>query len=78
MCIRDSHTYSTAFNVNVQPVVTGHGAFGGDSAFNRHQVSGDDVTINGTGLLNIKEIQIVDENGTALANVPKIVLPVPA
>ena len=72
-----NHTYSTAFNVNVQPVVTGHGAFGGDSAFNRHIVSGDDVTINGTGLLNIKEIQIVDENGTALANVPKIVLPSP-
>ena len=72
-----NHTYSTAFNVNVQPVVTGHGAFGGDNAFNRHQISGDDVTINGTGLLNIKEIQIVDETGTALANVPKIVLPSP-
>ena len=72
-----NHAYSTAFNVNVQPVITGHGAFGGDSAFNRHQVSGDDVTINGTGLLNIKEIQIVDENGTALANAPKFVLPHP-
>ncbi|MDE2680518.1 MAG: hypothetical protein OSB29_04040 [Verrucomicrobiota bacterium] len=72
-----NHIYGTAFNVNVQPVVTGHGAFGGDNAFNRHQVSGDDVTINGTGLLNIKEIQIVDENGTALANAPKFVLPHP-
>jgi len=70
--------YSTAFNVNVQPFVTGHGAFGGDSAFNRHQVSGDDVTIDGTGLLAVTEIEIVDENGTALTNTPKIVLPHPS
>jgi hypothetical protein len=70
-------TYSTAFNVNVQPFVTGHGAFGGDGAFNRHQVSGDDVTINGSGFLAVTEIQIVDENGTALSIVPKIVLPHP-
>jgi hypothetical protein len=70
-------TYSTAFNVNVQPFVTGHGAFGGDGAFNRHQVSGDDVTINGSGFLAVTQIEIVDENGTALSNTPKIVLPHP-
>jgi hypothetical protein len=72
-----NHTYSTAFNVNVQPFVTGHGAFGGDGAFNRHQVSGDDVTINGSGFLAVTQIEIVDENGTALSNTPKIVLPHP-
>ena len=76
----DNHTYSSTFNVNVQPVVTGHGSFGGDGAFNRHQISGDDVTINGSGLLNIKEIQIVDENGTGSWGdyiTAKIVLPHP-
>jgi hypothetical protein len=72
-----NHTYSTAFNVNVQPEVTGIGAFGGDNAFNRHQISGDDVTIDGTGLLAVTQIEIVDENGTALTNTPKIVLPHP-
>jgi hypothetical protein len=40
-------------------------------------VSGDDVLITGSGLLAIKEIQIVDENGTALGNFPKIILPHP-
>jgi hypothetical protein len=72
-----NHTYSTAFNVNVQPSITGLGAFGGNNAFNREQKSGDDVTMTGTGLLAIKEIVIVDENGTALSNTPKIVLPHP-
>ncbi len=72
-----NHTYSTAFNVNVQPSITGLGAFGGNNAFNREQKSGDDVTMTGTGLLAIKEIIIVDENGTALGNTPKIVLPHP-
>jgi hypothetical protein len=72
-----NHTYSTAFNVNVQPSITGLGAFGGNNAFNREQISGDDVTMTGTGLLAIKEIVIVDENGTALSNTPKIVLPHP-
>jgi hypothetical protein len=72
-----NHTYSTAFNVNVQPSITGLGAFGGNTAFNRDQKSGDDVTMTGTGLFAIKEIIIVDENGTALANTPKMVLPHP-
>ena len=72
-----NHTYSTAFNVNVQPSITGLGAFGGNNAFNREQKSGDDVTMTGAGLLAIKEIIIVDENGTALGNTPKIVLPHP-
>jgi hypothetical protein len=63
--------------VNVQPSITGLGAFGGNNAFNREQKSGDDVTMTGTGLLAIKEIVIVDENGTALSNTPKIVLPHP-
>ena len=72
-----NHTYGTTFNVNVQPAIGGLGAFGGDSAFNREQQLGDDVSMTGTGLLNIKEIEIVDENGTALANTPKIVLPHP-
>jgi hypothetical protein len=72
-----NHAYPTAFNVNVQPEVTGIGAFGGDGAFNRHQVSGDDVTINGIGLLAVTQIEIVDENGTGIGLQAKIVLPHP-
>jgi hypothetical protein len=72
-----NHTFTDAFNVNVQPTLTGIGTFGGDGAFNRHQISGDDVTINGTGFYAITEIELVDENGTALTNNPKIVLPHP-
>jgi hypothetical protein len=71
------HTPTTVFNVNVQPEVTGLGAFTLNNAFNRHQISGDDVTIFGTGLLAVTEIEMVDENGTAFALTPKIVLPHP-
>ena len=72
-----NHTFTDAFNVNVQPTVSGIGTFGGDGVFNRHQISGDDVTIYGTGFYAITEIELVDENGTALTNNPKIVLPHP-
>ncbi len=72
-----NHTFNTTFNVNVQPALVGLGAFGGDNAFNRDQATGDDVSMTGSGFLAVKEIEIVDENSSALANTPKIVLPHP-
>jgi hypothetical protein len=70
---------TTRFNVNVQPTMGGLGAFSVNNpgSFNRERTLGDDVSMTGFGLLNIKEIQIVDENGTVFVGAPKIVLPHP-
>jgi hypothetical protein len=73
-----THTAKNTFNVNVQPVYSGTGGFVIPNTFNRHQTLGDDVTIVGSGLLAVKAIHIVDENGTALsAPPPNITLPNP-
>ena len=68
---------TTTFNVNVQPTFAGYGGFIAPGAFNRHGTLGDDITITGSGLLAISEIQFVDETGAALTGTPNIVLPNP-
>ena len=71
-------TLSTeSFTVNAQPTALFIAGFTSPNTFNRHQTTGDDVTITGTNLRIINEIVIVDENGTALTNTPNISLPHP-
>ena len=72
-----NHVTSTTFNVNVQPAFSGYAGFTIPGAFNRHITLGDDITITGTGLQAVTEIQFVDENGTALTGTPNILLPHP-
>ena len=72
-----NYTTVAPFNVNIQPVFAGYGGFTAPGAFNRHPTLGDDITITGSGLRAVSEIELVDENGSALTNNPKIVLPNP-
>ena len=72
-----NYTTVAPFNVNKQPVFAGYGGFTAPGAFNRHPTLGDDITITGSGLRAVSEIELVDENGSALTNNPKIVLPNP-
>jgi len=65
------------FNVNAQPTALFVAGFTSPNTFNRDVTTGDDVTIAGTNLKAITEIQLVDENGIALTNTPKITLPNP-
>jgi hypothetical protein len=64
------------FNVNVQPEINGIGGFTVANTFNRSPLEylGDDVLIVGAGLLAVSEIRMVDENGSALVNIPNIIL----
>jgi hypothetical protein len=68
---------SITFGVSAQPTVLFIAGFTSPNTFNRHYITGDDVTITGTNLKTITEIQLVDENGTALTNTPNITLPNP-
>jgi hypothetical protein len=65
-----------SFNVNVQPEISGIGGFTVANTFNRSPLEhlGDDALIVGSGFLAVKEIRMVDENGTDLAGTPNIVL----
>ncbi len=64
--------------VNTQPAITAVAGFAAahPAAFDRSQATGDDITITGTGLLAAAAIHIVDENGAALTNNPRITLPI--
>jgi hypothetical protein len=68
---------SLAFTVNAQPTVLFVAGFTTPNTFNRHDTTGDDVTITGTNLKNVNAIVMVDENGTALPNTPAVTLPNP-
>ena len=68
---------SLAFNVNAQPSALFVAGFATANTFNRDATTGDDVTITGANLKAVTEIQIVDEEGTALSNTPNITLPNP-
>jgi hypothetical protein len=65
------------FNVNAQPTALFVAGFTSPFTFNRDATTGDDVTIAGTNLKGITEIQLVDEAGLALPNTPSITLPNP-
>ena len=44
--------------------------------FNRDAATGDNVTLTGSNLKNVTEIQLVDENGSDLSGTPSISVPV--
>ena len=72
------NTNSTiTFNVNAQPTALFVAGFTSPFTFNRDATTGDDVTIAGTNIKGITEIQLVDEAGLALPNTPSITLPNP-
>ena len=68
---------SDSFTVNAQPTALFIAGFTSPNTFNRDDTTGDDVTITGTNLRIINQIEIVDENGSALPNTPYITLPNP-
>ena len=73
-----SSNATTTFTVNTQPTVSAVSGFAAThpGAFDRSQVTGDDLLITGTGLKAATEIHIVNENSGDLTNNPKITLPI--
>ena len=68
---------NVAFNINVQPSALSVAGFTLAHAFNRHHVTGDDITLTGTGLKAISEIRMVDVSGVDLNGAPNLMLPHP-
>ncbi len=67
---------NNTFNVNAQPVMTFIAGFTSPLTFNRDAATGDNITLTGSNLKSITEIQLVDENGTELTGNPRITVPV--
>ena len=67
---------NTTFNVNAQPTVLFLAGFTAPFTFNRDAATGDNVTLTGSNLKNVTEIQLVDENGSDLSGTPSISVPV--
>ena len=61
---------NTTFNVNAQPSVLFLAGFTAPFTFNRDATTGDNVTLTGSNLKNVTEIQLVDENGSDLSGTP--------
>ena len=70
----DNGINATNFNVNAQPQLAFIGPFANVNAFNRHNLTGDDVSIIGVGLMAVSELQIINDDGTAIGGVPNIIL----
>ena len=68
---------SQKFNVNAQPEVAFIAGFTTPFTYNRDPNTGDTITLTGSNLRGVTEIQLVDENGTDLNSTdqPKIILP---
>jgi hypothetical protein len=70
-----NHTFSTLFNVNIQPTLLSYAGFiGTPKAFN-YTPTGDDITLTGTGLMAVSSVQIVNEVAGALTGPVSIAVP---